>query len=749
MKNPLITMSAITGKPAECEIVAYMNSLHENGIEQILLYPRSGCELEYLSEEWFDTIGKFLKTAKKLDMDVWLYDEFNWPSGDAGGKVSSNKKMRLRSVDKKGVISSYSQHNKNLFGEKFFPDLLSDEAVDLFIELTYEEYYKRFKDYFGNVIKGFFTDEPSIGYCSSDKSVPYYDGLFDDYEKYYGKSFFDGCAEFYKNVTRLVFERFNNCFILKLKNWCESHGILLTGHLMGDTEPYGATLNSGDYLKSISRFSLPGVDEIATGISSSYTLSIFGNAEYAANENGAMAELFALGPCDISYKTRRCMIYLASCFKINHYFLAVSPMDMRGNMKIRDYFNIFSEDQPDFCGIKLLSEDAKTAASLAKKDFDADVYIKYPTEVCAQRICEKIDTSEFVKLLGKLTENQIQWKYCDDCNYSPLIEFDEDFQCTLNGIRMSHENICSTLNKETMLTDKNGASPQGIFVREFCDGTVAVINRNGESGVYLLDGKEIYLEKEDVYISGDDVAEFVREAEINVLYSVNFKNDNLIRLMYINSQKETTVTAAEDVEVRLFVRDGVSVKLDGLPVYTCEESRNLPNGLKPFYNSSKKIMLKKGTHTVTAGEDFKYMPSVFVSGDFCVETHCDEVILSERKKECVSGERIEDYGVVELEAEATVPESATAIRLFGTSLYTEVFIDGETIGERIYSPYVYPIEESFRGKRIKLRIVQRSSIAPIFGDVGYYDKKSDGIGCRGTPSPKATLFGFDKICWSI
>ena len=165
MKTPLITMSAITGKPKGPQIYEYLKALKENGIEQALIYPRSGCEIEYLSEEWFDTVGHFLSCAKELEMRLWLYDDFNWPSGDAGGRVTKNADFRLKAIkvkgEEKGKITTRSRHNSGLFGEKYFPNLLSLQAVDYFIECTHEEYYKRFGEYFGTVIKGMFTDEPS------------------------------------------------------------------------------------------------------------------------------------------------------------------------------------------------------------------------------------------------------------------------------------------------------------------------------------------------------------------------------------------------------------------------------------------------------------------------------------------------------------------------------------------------------------------------------------------------------------
>ena len=757
MRNGLITMSAITGKPARKDIASYVTELCDNGIKEIMLYPRSGCEIEYLSEEWFDTIGVFLCTAKRLDMSIWLYDEFNWPSGDAGGRVSAKEKLRLKAIvtkgDEKGKISSYSRHNKNIFGEKYFPNLLSEEAVDLFIELTHEEYYKRFEKYFGSTIKGFFTDEPSVGYCSGEFSIPYYDELDADYKREYGASFFDSFedVDFYKNSMSLISKRFNNCFIKKLKDWCESHGVLLTGHLMGDTEPYSATLYNGDYLKCVSSLSLPGVDEIVTGISSSYTLSIFGNAEYASNKNGAMAELFALGPCDLSYKTRRCMLYLASCFKINHYFLATSPMDMRGNMILSDYFSIFTSDQPDFDGMRLLAIEAEKACIFAEKDFKADVYIRYPTGICARRITERLDTLPFLKLLGALTENQIQWKYISDevVDDAPVIKFDESFEPMINGKHFSIDSVCERINKKITVTDISGNTPKGIFVRKFLDGTTVVINRGGVPQTCIVDGEKAFLDKEDVFVNVYKEYSCGNEVPFEVEYTIDYKNDNIIRLMYINSQKRADISTEFDTLVSFAVRQGAFVSVDEEAVFTENKAERLPHGLECLYKESEKITLKKGSHVTESGNDFKYMPSVFVTGDFAARVHSGEIcsiVLDKRKKKYLVGEKFNDYGRVEFFARVEIPKEAVGIKLCGTSLFTQVFFNDTLVGEGIYS-YEFPLGKY--SDTAELKIVQYSSLAPVFGDVGYYDKNSNDIGWKNTPSPKDTLFGFDKICWVL
>lgn len=69
------------------------------------------------------------------------------------------------------------------------------------------------------------------------------------------------------------------------------------------------------------------------------------------------------------------------------------------------------------------------------------------------------------------------------------------------------------------------------------------------------------------------------------------------------------------------------------------------------------------------------------------------------------------------------------------------------IGRKICPPYIFDIDESLRGKNVDLTIVQYSSIAPIFGDIDYFDKKSEKTQWKGTPGLSNVKFGFDELNW--
>lgn len=754
MKSPLITMSAITGKPNKEKIFEYLKGLKDNGIEQVMLYPRSGCEIEYLSEDWFNTIANFIEAAKSLDMCIWLYDDFNWPSGDACGRVTAIPEYRLKSIVTKGnsigTIGYKSRHNSGIFGEKYFPNLLSYDAVNYFIKCTHEEYYKRFGKYFGTIVKGMFTDEPSIGYCCEGNSIPYYDGIEADYNKFCGRDFnrdmLSQYENFYLNAITVISNRFNECYISKIASWCEEHRILMTGHLMCDNEPFWTTKHNGRLLKNLSGFSLPGIDEISTDLADRSEMALFGAIEYAKSDNGAMAELFALGSCDMSYGKRRAMLYLSACFKINHYFLAISHLDMRGNMLVTDFFNNFNIDQPDFSGMRLLSEEAKKAGEYAKKDFTADVYIRYPFSVSAKNITKDLDLAKFFDLINELTYKQIQWKFIDNEEVAdaPIIELNDRLEFTIDKKPFD----ISLINGNTIVTNENGDTPDGIFVRRFNDDSIVILNLFAPKGTYLINGKDVYLDEYDVLLTCSKNE--YRKKEILTVFNVSYCNDNMIRTMHINSQENAEIYCNSDIFVNFAVRNGVNAYLNGEKIDCYKDANILSSGMRDLYKISDTVSLKRCVNIIKSENDFKYMPSVFIAGDFSCEIISGDICrlnLKRRKNTFTCGDTLSDYGKIELTADVIVPFSAKSIEIKGTQLYTLLYCNSILMGEKIASPYIFDIDESLWNKKIILKIVQYSSLAPIFGDVDYWDKNAKISQWRGTPSPKQTLFGFKEINW--
>ena len=761
-------MTAVIGKPSRTEIARYLHAMRENGVEQVMLYPRSGCELSYLSEEWFCAIGTFLSEARRLGMSVWLYDEFNWPSGDAGGRVTENPAFRLKSVtvrgEKMGTISTHSTHNASLFGEKFFPDLLSPAAVEYFISVTHEAYYARFASDFGGVICGFYTDEPSIGYCATADAIPYYDGMEADYATRFGRDFSEDMRTahpcFLEDAYALIADRFRRTYIERLRDWCKGHGILLTGHLMEDDNPLTSTVHGGNLLQNLASFSLPGVDEIYTDLSPASLaegslLSLLGAAAYARGEHGAMAELFALGPCDMTYAKKRCMLYLAACFGIDHYFLAVSHLDLRGNAKITDFFSDFSDDQLDFAGMRLLAGEAQTAAQLAGKEEKADVYILYPVSLCAGRVLDRPDLSVFFSLVNALSAREIQWKFTlrEEAD-APVISLGADMtyrlgeKCTADPAE-----ICAMLPGERLVTDAAGKAPQGFFVRKYRDGSACVLNVCGARGKYRIGGREVFLDRHEVFFYTPDAA-VEPEAEkmpASPIFALSFDGENAVRPVF-GADGKAHVRLAEKTTLRIAIRNGETVMFAGHPLsgFPCGEA--LSPGFRPLYTVTAPMTLGAGDYVFSGDNDLKYLPTLILLGDFsarCEEGNVPTVVLEKRKTVYRVGECVSDYGKAVFSAEVTVPAGATMLEIGGTALYTEAYLDGVPIGACIHAPYRFSFRAAPTERTCTLSLVQYSGMAPLFGDVGYFEMHGTQAQWRGTPAPEGNPFGFSTLCFVL
>jgi len=68
----------------------------KKGVRGLILHPRTGLDVPYLSEQFFEKFQKIVEIVKKYKLVCYLYDEYNWPSGVAAGKVTMNVNYRQR-----------------------------------------------------------------------------------------------------------------------------------------------------------------------------------------------------------------------------------------------------------------------------------------------------------------------------------------------------------------------------------------------------------------------------------------------------------------------------------------------------------------------------------------------------------------------------------------------------------------------------------------------------------------------------
>ncbi len=255
-------------EPDEGKIAAQLKDYVNKGVNGIVLHPRIGvpATVPYLSESYFRVVRFIVDTAAQLGMKVVLYDEGMYPSGSAHGMVVAanpdfaSKGIKLVSseqdIPEEGeVITQFADGRYLVYcfthgtirgihfgeddGEAGAPaaaDILNPAAVEEFIRLTHDRYYEELKEYFGNTVIAFFTDEP----CALGRNAGGYrewvHGMEQELIENGGnlaelEALFGGEA----NVTTILYHKLikkhlREIFYARLSKWCEGHGIALMGH---------------------------------------------------------------------------------------------------------------------------------------------------------------------------------------------------------------------------------------------------------------------------------------------------------------------------------------------------------------------------------------------------------------------------------------------------------------------------------------------------------------------------------------
>ncbi|MCS7463843.1 glycosyl hydrolase [Paenibacillus doosanensis] len=75
------------GDMEEAQIDEQIREMADKGLGGFFLCARQGVTIPYLSDAWFEKVAYAVERAKRHGLLVWLYDEYPYPSGIAGGEV--------------------------------------------------------------------------------------------------------------------------------------------------------------------------------------------------------------------------------------------------------------------------------------------------------------------------------------------------------------------------------------------------------------------------------------------------------------------------------------------------------------------------------------------------------------------------------------------------------------------------------------------------------------------------------------
>jgi hypothetical protein len=280
--------------------------------------PMRSTQPEYLTDGYFTHYGFMLELAEKLGLTVIFYDDRDFPTGSAGGRLAEKypdsmlKNLRKVAEEVTGprpvelrvpdgtlmaavAMETGTKQRLDLAGfikdgglrwdapagtwkvmffvcvpEGSVVDYLDPEAVKHFMSLTYDEYAKRFGRFFGSTITMSFFDNTAMVYTSGGRT--WTTAFNKKFQQKHGTNpallypalWYDIGPD--SEAARVALfgiraELMAEGFVRTLHDWCAAHGIQLSGHPAGNYEPQPVEV-SGDNIKFYQHCDIPLLDSI-------------------------------------------------------------------------------------------------------------------------------------------------------------------------------------------------------------------------------------------------------------------------------------------------------------------------------------------------------------------------------------------------------------------------------------------------------------------------------------------------------
>lgn len=297
------------GEATESEITRQLEMAAAGHLRGMTIHARAGNRIEYMSERWITLFRHACAEARRLGLEIWIYDEEGWPSGTVGGRIFDDTDfyrqktlrfgyftaVRARQFD--DVYSAFYASDISricdlatapddtrvlLFRRWVIPeynycDTLIPETVRKFIAMTHDVYAEKLGEFFGDPITAIYTDDLNLMQIYTGAPVlPFSDRLMEEFSRRNGYDLrpmlpllIEDIGEFRRvrfDFRKTVMDMFLEFFVDPLRVWCEKHSLPLTGHLSGDEGPWSKAI--GRYSSAMPFFvreSVPGIDEFLLG----------------------------------------------------------------------------------------------------------------------------------------------------------------------------------------------------------------------------------------------------------------------------------------------------------------------------------------------------------------------------------------------------------------------------------------------------------------------------------------------------
>lgn len=305
---------------------------------------------DFCGPDWWADLDVILSECEKRDMKVWIFDDKRYPTGYANGLIETKyPHLRQREIieehiDVMGpapetaflvsktweddeILGVYAfrraEGGEQITGEYIdltptltegyayfdvpeglwrvhiytntrrgnrgnYIDMVSAESCKVLLEAVYEPHYAHYAKYFGNVLVGFFSDEPSFGNSMATRhpvdpsgherplgtvgmALPYNPRVIELMSREMGEYALPYMAELWywsehAPTTRLAYMNaitalYRDNFGYMLGDWCRERGVMYIGHIIEDYNCHARpSVGAGHYFRALEGQDMAGID---------------------------------------------------------------------------------------------------------------------------------------------------------------------------------------------------------------------------------------------------------------------------------------------------------------------------------------------------------------------------------------------------------------------------------------------------------------------------------------------------------
>ncbi|MFZ4401356.1 MAG: glycosyl hydrolase [Bacteroidales bacterium] len=456
----------------EKQIDEILTDYKSKGIGGAFIHARPGLITEYLSDKWYNLVKYAVEKGKSLGMQIWIYDEDTYPSGNAGGHIpvlmpesnSQGQAIAIKSFklfpekldkpyfillkkdgDKFTEITNNYEKEIGKEGDYYFcekkyyqksawyagntyVDLLKPDVTKKFIATVMNGNEKLIESEFGKTVPGIFTDEPGI-YINDICWTP---SLFESFQKRWGYDLKLNLPSLnyevgdWKKIRHdyyaVILDLFINGFCKPYSEYCKKNNLIFTGHFLEHDWPSPAM--SPDFMSLQAWEDMPGIDDLFNQYDESVNAQ-FGNIRICrevgsvANQMGrtrTLSETYGGAGWDLSFQDMKRIADWQFAGGINFVNQHLSQTTIKGWRK-RDYPQSYSSHEPWWHHYKnIVDYTARMSIAMSSGKQINNVLVIEPTTTAwmyfskneKNKKFDEIGTS-FTNFINQLENNQIEY----------------------------------------------------------------------------------------------------------------------------------------------------------------------------------------------------------------------------------------------------------------------------------------------------------------------------------------------------